>query len=87
MASSVSGPLSSRVTSTWTTLPGIADQAPPSPDLPDYEAGQRVFHAKFGEGAITEVLPRRDDVEVTVEFERHGRKRLMGSLAKLDIVS
>jgi DNA helicase-2/ATP-dependent DNA helicase PcrA len=73
--------------STWNDLPGLADIAPPKVELPDYATGQRVFHPKFGEGTVTEVLPRRDDVEVTVEFERHGRKRLMGTLAKLDIVS
>jgi len=87
MASSVTGPLSARVMSTWNDLPGLADIAPPKVELPDYATGQRVFHPKFGEGTVTEVLPRRDDVEVTVEFERHGRKRLMGTLAKLDIVS
>jgi DNA helicase-2/ATP-dependent DNA helicase PcrA len=87
MASSMSGPLSSRVTSTWNDLPGLADTVSPRIELPDYQAGQRVFHPKFGEGDITAVLPRRDDVEVTVEFERHGSKRLMGTLAKLDILT
>jgi hypothetical protein len=83
----MSGPLSSRVTSTWNDLPGLADTVSPRIELPDYQAGQRVFHPKFGEGDITAVLPRRDDVEVTVEFERHGSKRLMGTLAKLDILT
>ena len=59
---------------------------PPKIDLPDYQPGQRVFHPKFGEGRITEALPRRDDVELAVRFERHGDKRLMASLARLEIV-
>jgi hypothetical protein len=46
-----------------------------------------VFHAKFGEGTIAEVLDRKDDQEVAIEFLRHGRKRLMASLAPLDVVS
>lgn len=87
MASSMSGPLSSRVTSTWGDLPGLSDTVPPKPDLPDYQPGQKVFHSKFGEGIVSDVVARRDDVEIAVEFERHGRKRLMGTLAKLDVLS
>jgi DNA helicase-2/ATP-dependent DNA helicase PcrA len=48
--------------------------------------GQRVFHPKFGDGEILEVLPRRDDLEVVVAFVRVGTKRLMASLARMDIV-
>ncbi len=87
MASSVAGPLSSRVTSNWGGVPGLNDTVAPKIDLPDYQSGQRVFHPKFGEGAVTEVVARRDDVEITVAFDRHGQKRLMGSLAKLDVLS
>jgi hypothetical protein len=56
-------------------------------ELPDYKSGQRVFHSKFGEGVVSEVVPRRDDVEISVAFDRHGQKRLMGTLAKLEILS
>ena len=87
MASSVSGPLSSRVASTWNDRPGLADTAAPVVELPDYQTGQRVFHAKFGEGVVAEVVPRRDDVEISVMFDRHGRKRLMGTLARLEVLS
>ncbi|HQY30228.1 MAG TPA: 3'-5' exonuclease, partial [Thermomicrobiales bacterium] len=55
--------------------------------IPSYTVGQRVFHAQFGEGVITEVVARRDDQEIAVEFGRHGRKRLLGSLAPLDVVN
>ena len=34
-----------------------------------------------------EALPRRDDIELAVRFQRHGDKRLMGSLARLEIVN
>ncbi|MDQ3044223.1 MAG: UvrD-helicase domain-containing protein [Chloroflexota bacterium] len=50
------------------------------------ETGQRVFHAKFGEGRVTEVLERSADQEVAVDFSRHGLKRLMASLAKLEVI-
>jgi DNA helicase II / ATP-dependent DNA helicase PcrA len=84
-----SGPLASRVTSAW--MSGESETwrqvAAPARAVPRYEAGQRVFHAKFGEGTIAEVLDRKDDQEVAIEFLRHGRKRLMASLAPLDVVS
>lgn len=86
MSSASSGPLSARVSSSWTTSSGLDDVSAPRMPLPDFKQGQKVFHSKFGEGAIEEVLPRRDDVELTVEFRLHGRKRLMATLAKLEVV-
>jgi DNA helicase-2/ATP-dependent DNA helicase PcrA len=47
------------------------------------QAGQKVFHARFGEGVVLEVVDKGDDQEVTVEFARHGRKRLSAALANL----
>ena len=62
----------------------------PTADAPkpvaQYKTGQRVFHAKFGEGVITEATERRGDQELAIAFIRHGTKRLMGSLAPLDII-
>jgi DNA helicase-2/ATP-dependent DNA helicase PcrA len=54
--------------------------------IPTYTVGQRVFHSQFGEGTVTDVVARNDDQEVAVEFSRHGRKRLLASIAPLDIV-
>ena len=51
-----------------------------------YSPGQRVFHNKFGEGTVLSTESRRDDQEIVVEFQRHGTKRLMASLAPLDII-
>ncbi|HUG15462.1 MAG TPA: UvrD-helicase domain-containing protein [Thermomicrobiales bacterium] len=48
-------------------------------------SGQRVFHAKFGDGVVADVVDRGDDQEVTVEFNRHGQKRLMASMANLTV--
>jgi DNA helicase-2/ATP-dependent DNA helicase PcrA len=62
----------------------VPDAAPPSPT---YAAGMQIFHPKFGEGQITEIAERRDDQELVIEFKRHGTKRLLGSLAKLDVIS
>ncbi|MEZ4531449.1 MAG: UvrD-helicase domain-containing protein [Thermomicrobiales bacterium] len=52
-----------------------------------WSAGERVFHAKFGEGTITEVVERRGDQELAIAFQRHGQKRLLASLAPLDLIS
>ncbi len=68
----------------WTAAPGRPAPAPTP--LPDYQIGQRVFHAKFGEGRVIEVVAKTDDQEVAVEFARHGRKRLMASFARLDVI-
>ncbi len=51
-----------------------------------YAAGQKIFHPKFGEGTVIATTERRDDQEVAVEFVRHGPKRLLASLAAMDII-
>ncbi|HEV2527955.1 MAG TPA: UvrD-helicase domain-containing protein [Thermomicrobiales bacterium] len=62
------------------------EEPAPAKRTQTYSAGQKVFHNKFGEGQVLSVEARRDDQEVVVEFGRHGTKRLMASLAPLDIV-
>ena len=68
------------------TSDGLSDTAPTRIAIPDFEPGQKVFHPKFGEGQILEVLERRDDKEVVVAFVRVGTKRLMASLARMDVI-
>jgi DNA helicase-2/ATP-dependent DNA helicase PcrA len=57
----------------------------PSPlgRLPQFHSGQRVRHARFGEGIVVESKIAGDDEEVTVVFEQVGVKRLAASLAHL----
>jgi DNA helicase-2/ATP-dependent DNA helicase PcrA len=52
-----------------------------------YKAGQRVRHAKFGDGIVVESRVRRDREEVTVAFgdKNAGIKTLDTSIAKLEI--
>ena len=50
-----------------------------------YRAGQRVFHAKFGEGIVMATKPSGDDLEINVRFDKSGVKTLIASLAKLEI--
>ena len=57
--------------------------AEPEP-LPELATGDKVRHAKFGEGIVTGTKPSGADVEVTVAFaDNQGVKRLLQSFAKL----
>ena len=55
-------------------------------DVTQYEAGQRVYHKKFGEGTITKVEPEGDDMKVEIAFDKSGNKRLMAKYAGLEIL-
>jgi DNA helicase-2/ATP-dependent DNA helicase PcrA len=49
-----------------------------------YRPGQRVQHAKFGEGVVIESRPDGSDEEVTIAFKRSGIKRVLASFANLE---
>lgn len=49
----------------------------------DYTVGDKVFHIKFGSGVVKQILEGGRDYEVTVEFEKHGVKKMFASFAKL----
>jgi DNA helicase-2/ATP-dependent DNA helicase PcrA len=83
---SAPGSLASKVSTSW-SMPEPTPKAVPEP-IPDYKVGNTVFHPKFGEGQISEITERKDgDMELAVLFKRHGQKRLIASLAKMDIIS
>ncbi|HBQ63564.1 MAG TPA: ATP-dependent DNA helicase PcrA [Clostridiales bacterium] len=46
--------------------------------------GDRVRHKKFGPGVVTAMVPNRDDLYITVEFDDAGIRRFLGSLANLE---
>lgn len=52
---------------------------------PRYQIGMRVLHPQFGEGIVLETQLDQDDEEVTVNFEAAGVKRLVASMANLEI--
>jgi DNA helicase II / ATP-dependent DNA helicase PcrA len=60
-------------------------EPPPLADVPDLKPGQRVFHNRFGDGIVVDVKDRNNDQDVTIDFKRHGRKRLVASLANLTV--
>jgi DNA helicase-2/ATP-dependent DNA helicase PcrA len=53
-----------------------------------YKSGQKVHHAKFGDGMVIESQAKSGDEEVTVSFadKKHGIKRLAASFANLTIL-
>jgi DNA helicase-2/ATP-dependent DNA helicase PcrA len=62
---------------------------PPRPIVPGerrYRDGDRVRHAAFGEGTVVSSKLTRDDEEVTVAFPDRGVKKLLASLANLELV-
>ena len=65
----------------------LFDPAPPSttPTWTRVSEGQTVFHTRFGDGVVTKVIDKGDDQEVTIEFKRHGEKRLIASMANLAV--
>lgn len=46
--------------------------------------GQRVRHAKYGEGTVLMREGDGEDAKVTVMFARHGMKKLMEKFANLE---
>jgi len=50
-----------------------------------FHDGDRVVHARFGEGIVVTSKLTRDDEEVTVAFRSGGVKTLLASIANLEI--
>jgi DNA helicase-2/ATP-dependent DNA helicase PcrA len=48
--------------------------------------GQRVRHRKFGEGVVFNVEGDGSHAQIEINFEHHGRKRLMLAYANLEPV-
>jgi DNA helicase-2/ATP-dependent DNA helicase PcrA len=64
---------------------------PPRPIVPGqrrYRDGDRVRHARFGDGIVVTSKLTRDDEEVTVAFRDAtvGRKTMLASIANLEVV-
>jgi DNA helicase-2/ATP-dependent DNA helicase PcrA len=68
------------------TPPKITRTGDSAPPAQQFKAGQRVLHAKFGEGIVIESRPSGADEEVSVAFEEAGLKRLIASFANLTLL-
>lgn len=50
----------------------------------DYQKGDRVKHIKFGQGIVLDIREGTKDLEVSVDFERFGVKKMFAAFAKLE---
>jgi DNA helicase-2/ATP-dependent DNA helicase PcrA len=57
------------------------------PSSPAFEVGDEVFHPRFGQGRITNVVQAAQDQELAIDFKLHGAKRLLASMANLTIIA
>jgi DNA helicase-2/ATP-dependent DNA helicase PcrA len=69
----------------------VAGTIPPRPIVPGerrYRDGDRIRHARWGDGIVVTSKLTRDDEEVTVAFKDAavGRKTMLASLANLELV-
>ena len=56
-------------------------------DISKYQAGQRIYHKKFGEGTINYIEQEGEDAKVDITFDKAGHKRLMAKFAGLEILA
>ncbi len=49
-----------------------------------FKVGAKIKHRVFGEGIVLEAEAMGGDVLYTIDFETHGKRKLMGNLAKLE---
>ncbi len=70
-------------THTKGSLAGISKGMPAVASKPDYGAGDRVSHIKYGVGTVTSVEEGPRDYKVTVNFDDCGQKIMYAAFAKL----
>ncbi|MFV0503304.1 MAG: ATP-dependent helicase [Lachnospirales bacterium] len=49
----------------------------------DFEIGDKIRQMKYGVGTVVDINDGGADFEVTIDFEKYGRKKLMAKLSKL----
>jgi len=69
---------------TLSSLTSTAFDKPSTPAVINYKVGDKVSHIKFGNGKVTDMIPKdNNDYMVTVDFEEFGTKKMKASFAKL----
>ena len=76
-------PYIARASAGGRSLSSLQKGMPSAPAKPDYEAGDRVRHVKYGEGTVKAVEPGPRDYKVTVVFDGYGQKIMYAAFAKL----
>ena len=71
------------ITESVTSWKPVAKERPPTATGTLFRPGDRVMHAKFGDGTVLGSVKQRDDEEVDVFFAANGRKRLSASMSGL----
>jgi len=70
--------------------PSAESDGPPSsttePSIPTYRVGERVRHGRYGDGKIVAVRDKGTDQEITIAFQRIGKKQFMASLVSIERV-
>ena len=61
----------------------LAMEIPTTSGATGFKKGQRVMHAKYGEGTVLMREGDGEDAKLTVHFSRHGIKKLMEKFANL----
>lgn len=64
--------------------PGSGVEYNDEPAEEQYIAGQKVKHAKLGQGTILKAEPYGDDIKITILFRNAGKKVLMSKFAALE---
>ena len=70
-------------THTKGSLAGLSKGMPTVMGKPEYDAGDRVSHVKYGVGTVTSLEQGPRDYKVTVEFDDCGQKIMYAAFAKL----
>ena len=65
------------------SLAGLSKGMPMKAAAPDYAAGDRVSHVKYGVGTVTSLEEGPRDYKVTVQFDEVGQKIMYAAFAKL----
>ena len=65
------------------SLSSLSKGMPAASSSPDYKAGDRVRHTKYGEGTVKAVEKGPRDYKVTVIFDEYGQKIMYAAFAKL----
>jgi DNA helicase-2/ATP-dependent DNA helicase PcrA len=55
-------------------------------DTNDVNVGTKVTHKKWGIGTIVQIKDRNNDKEIVIAFDKVGLKRLLLSIAPIEIV-
>lgn len=50
----------------------------------EFKVGDRIVHRLFGKGTVTDTLPIRGDIILTIDFDNGKTRKLCAYIAKLE---